>query len=113
MTDRAKKSLDKKTAGTEVEAKATMDLARKKEKRRKAWNTVGYMAGSVALFAAACVALPNILSNVSGALYKSSLKKANHDDDDWGPVIERKETSIEPVQPEQAELQEEEGADGD
>lgn len=107
------KSFGKKMAESEMEAKAILELAQKKEKRRKVLNTVGYVVGSVALFAVACAALPSILSDVSGALYKSSLKKVNHDDDDWGPVIERKETPIESGQPEQAQFQEEEGTDGD
>nr|WP_303661857.1 hypothetical protein [Bacteroides intestinalis] len=113
MTGQEIKSLAKKMAEAEIEAKATIESIQKKEKRRKTVNTISYVVGSVALFAVACVTLPSILSNVSGTLYKSSLKRANHDDDDWGPVIERKEASAEPEQLEKAELQEEDDADGD
>lgn len=112
MTDQEIKFLAKKMGEAEEKAKATAESAQKKEKHRKALNAAGYVAGSIALFAVACAALPPILSNVSGALYKSSLKKANCDDDDWGPVIERKEK---PDESEQAApiAKQEESADGD
>lgn len=108
MTDQEMKSLDREMIKAEVDAKEVAE----KKKQRKALNVVGYAVGSVALFVVACTTLPNILSNVSGALYKSSLKKTNRDDE-WGPVIERKETPVEAEQLEKTELQEEDGADGD
>lgn len=95
----------------ELEARTIEEAARKRKKRHKVLKTAGYAAGSVALFAAAWTTLPNLLSNVSGALYKSSLKKSNHDDDDdWKPVIEWEETPVEPEQPIETE---EERPDGD
>lgn len=100
-------------AMAEADVRTTEELSKNKKKQHKVLDTVGYVAGSVAFFAAACAIIPSILSNVSGALYKSSLKKANHDDDDWGPLIERKEQPGDSEQPAQIELQEEEGVDGD
>jgi len=112
MMDQEIESLAKKMAEVEVKTKATTESAQKKEKHRKALNAAGYVAGSIALFVVACATLPSILSNISGALYKSSLKKANRNDDDWGPVVERKEKPDESEQPEPIAIQEE-GADGD
>lgn len=85
MTDQKREFLAEKM--DETEAKATAESARKKH--LEVLKVGRYTVGSVALFAIACVTLPTIISNISGALYKSSLKKANHDDD-WGLVIERK-----------------------
>ncbi len=103
----------KKIVEDEGENKTMTGTTQKERKRRKIFNAAGYAAGSIALFSAACIALPAMLSHISGALYKSSLKKANHDDDDWGPILERKETFGEPKQSAQAELQKEEGTNGD
>jgi len=103
----------KKIVENEGENKTMTGTTQKESKRRKIFNAAGYAVGSVALFSAACIALPAMLSHISGALYKSSLKKANHDDDDWGPVLERKEIPSEPEQPAQAELPKEEGTNGD
>lgn len=98
------KSLAKEKDKAEMEVEAMLESAQKKEKRHRALNAVGYAAGSIVLFAIASAALPSILSKVSGALYKSSLKKTNHDDDDWGPIIERKEKPAEQERQEQAEF---------
>lgn len=103
----------KKIIKDERENKAITGTTQEESMRRKIFSAAGYAAGSIALFSAACIALPAMLSHISGALYKSSLKKANHDDDDWGPILERKETSGEPKQSAQAELQKEEGTNGD
>lgn len=91
MTDQEIEVLVKKIADSGAKGKAMVESAQKKEKQHNVLSAVGYVMGSMALFTVACVTLPTILSNVSSTLYKSSLKRANHDDDDWGPVIERKE----------------------
>ena len=59
-------------------------------KKRKVKSKVGYVVGSIALFAAACVAIPVALTIATGALYKVTAPEFK-DDDDWGPVIEKKE----------------------
>lgn len=108
------KSMAKEKDKVEMEVEAMLESAQKKEKRHRALNAVGYAAGSIVLFAIASAALPSILSKVSGALYKSFLKKTNHDDDDddWGPIIERKEKPAEQERQEQAELQMEVSTNG-
>lgn len=113
MTAQEIKSLAKKNAETEIKTKTVIEAAQKKKKRRKVLNAAGYVAGSIALFAVACATLPSIFSNISGALYKASLKRTHRDDDDWGPVIERKEMPSEPEQPDETATQEEGGKDGD
>lgn len=62
----------------------------KPEKIKRIGKKVGYAIGSVALFAAACVVVPVVLSTATGMLYKATAPKVK-DDDDWGPVIEKKE----------------------
>lgn len=60
-------------------------------KKGRIKSKAGYVIGSIALFAAACVAVPAAMAAVTGILYKASLDTAAVDDDDWGPVIEKKE----------------------
>ena len=54
-------------------------------------------AFSLAAFAAACVAVSELMPRISGTITKAAAKRtnANCDDDDWGPVIEKKEVSTE------------------
>ena len=59
-------------------------------KKHKIRNKVGYVVGSIALFATACVTVPVALAAATGMLYKATAPKVK-DDDDWGPVIEKKE----------------------
>lgn len=63
---------------------------KKLAKRERIKKKVGYAVGSVALFAVACVTIPVALTTATGILYKATAPKAK-DDDDWGPVIEKKE----------------------
>lgn len=80
------------------EAMRIKDEARAEQKRyRKALWSTGYVVGSIALCVAGFLILPPLMSYVSGALYKESLKRSNRDDDDndWGPVMERKEKTNE------------------
>lgn len=60
-------------------------------KKRKIKSKVGYVVGSIVLFAAACVTIPVVLTTATGMLYKATTPKTKDDEDDWGPVIERKE----------------------
>lgn len=113
MTAQEIKSLAKKKAEAEIETKAAIEAAQKKKKQRKVLNAAGYVAGSIALFTVACATLPSIFSKISGVLYKSSLKRTHRDDDDWGPVIERKEKSDEPEPIGEATTPEENSKDGD
>lgn len=72
------------------QAKATAKTA----KQHTLLSSVGYVIGSVALFTAACAVIPPLMSNISGALYKASCKGFKDvDDDDWGPVVERKDSA--------------------
>lgn len=61
-------------------------------KKEKGKSVVGYILGSIAIGVIACLAIPKIMPYVSGFIYKKSVKKTNlkKDDDDWGPVIEKK-----------------------
>lgn len=66
------------------------------EKKPCAKKLVVYVVGSLALFAAACVVIPMIMPNISGKIYKESVKRSNkkaEEDDDWGPVMEKKNKS--------------------
>ena len=49
------------------------------------------MASSIALFVAACVAIPKVLSKATVMLYKASITSSTDDNEDWGPIIERKD----------------------
>lgn len=113
MTAQEIKSLAEKKVEPRTGTKASIEAAREKKKQRKVLNAVGYVAGSITLFTVACATLPSILSNVSGALYKASLKREHRDDDDWGPVIERKEKADEPEQADETAAKKEDDRDGD
>lgn len=63
--------------------------AEKARKKLKKKNPVGYILGSAALFAVACVTIPVAMSKATGILYKATNSTVK-DDDDWGPVIEKK-----------------------
>ena len=67
-----------------------MENEEKLAKRERIKKKVGYAVGSVLLFAAACVTVPVALAKATGILYKATGPKVK-DDDDWGPVIEKKE----------------------
>lgn len=67
-----------------------MENEKKLAKRERIKKKVGYAVGSVILFAAACVAVPVALATATGMIYKATTPKVK-DDDDWGPVIEKKE----------------------
>ncbi len=69
-------------------------MAKKIENKKRCImkSTLGYVVGSVALCAAGFLAIPKALLYISGKINKSMVKKSNakKSDDDWGPVIERK-----------------------
>ena len=67
------------------------------EKKKKKSKVARYVVGTIALFAATAVAVPVLLPKISGKINKSMTKRKNaaHDDDDWGPVIEKKNTEKE------------------
>lgn len=55
-------------------------------------NAITYVAGSMALCAAAMVIIPKASSYISGIINKKMAKinNAKELEDDWGPVIEKK-----------------------
>lgn len=62
-----------------------------KNKMKSVMNFIGYVAGSAVLFVAAVAILPEVMPKVSGKINKELAKASNAKaDDDWGPVIERK-----------------------
>ena len=64
----------------------------KKKNNSKAWKYAGYVVGSAALCAAACLVLPEAMMRVSGKINKQTTKLINRKkDDDWGPEIVKKE----------------------
>lgn len=67
-----------------------MKPVKKKSKRVK---VVKYAVGSVALFVVASLTIPQIMMDIAGKLNKRVTKKANakRNEDDWGPVIEKKQ----------------------
>lgn len=62
------------------------------KKGSKVISTVCYVIGSIAALAAACVVISELMPHISGTINKAAARKANakRDDDDWGPVIEKK-----------------------
>jgi len=58
-----------------------------KKKGNKVISTICYVIGSLAA----------LMPRISGTITKAAAKRtnANRDDDDWGPVIEKKEVSTE------------------
>lgn len=54
-------------------------------------KVVGYVLGSITTFAVACVAVPIVMTKVIGLLYKTAITTVKSDNDDWGPVIEKKD----------------------
>ena len=68
-----------------------------KKKGNKVISTICYVIGNLAAFTAACVAVSELMPRISGTITKAAAKRtnANRDDDDWGPVIEKKEVSTE------------------
>ncbi|MDC2843431.1 hypothetical protein [Limosilactobacillus mucosae] len=61
-------------------------------KENKKYKITKYMVGNLALGAATAIVFPKILPSLSGKINKYMTKKNNraHDEDDWGPVIEKK-----------------------
>lgn len=62
------------------------------KKGSKVFSTICYFIGSIAAFAVVCVAVSELMPRILGTINKAAAKKANAkwDDDDWGPVIEKK-----------------------
>lgn len=58
----------------------------------KSMKTMYYLIGSVVLSVVAIISIPKVLFYSSGAIYKKSVKLSNakQDNNDWGPVIEKK-----------------------
>lgn len=67
---------------------------KKKEKTKKK-HLLGYVMGSVALFTVACVTIPAAMAKATGVIYKAI--NNTQKDDDWGPVIEKKASAVQPV----------------
>lgn len=63
------------------------------EEKKKS-KVVGYVIGSAALCAATAVVIPKVLPTVSGKINKLMTKRKNaaHDEDDWGPEVEKKDS---------------------
>ncbi len=63
-----------------------------KKKKCKIMSGMCAVVGSTAAFVVACIAVSELLPLVSGSIDKMVAKCSNvqKDDDDWGPVIERK-----------------------
>ena len=55
-----------------------------KKKGNKVISTICYVIGSLAAFAAACVAVSELMPRISGTITKAAAKRtnANRDDDD-------------------------------
>ena len=69
------------------------ETTKKKETGVSLAKILGYTIGSAALFAAAVAALPEVMPKVSGRINKELTKisnKKSDNDDNWGPVIEKK-----------------------
>lgn len=61
------------------------------KKRGKIKRFICYSVGCLAVFVSAVAILPTLIEKTSGQMYKAELKKSNStEDDDWGPVIEKK-----------------------
>lgn len=62
------------------------------KKKRKAAPKIYGAIGSVIMFVAACVGVSVLTPYVSGFINKTTAKRfnASRDDDDWGPVIEKR-----------------------
>lgn len=69
-----------------------MSRNKKETKKNKINSTICYLVGSAVICAVAVVTIPKIMLYVSGEMYKNSVKSSNakRNDDDWGPVIEKK-----------------------
>ncbi len=50
----------------------------------------GVVAGSIALTVCAALALPKIMDKLSNQIYRLTPTEKNHEEEDWGPVIERR-----------------------
>lgn len=63
-----------------------------KKTKKSIIRFIGYLVGSAALFAAAVAVIPELMPKVSGVINKELTKASNarKDDEDWGPVIEKK-----------------------
>lgn len=61
------------------------------EKKKAKKRTVYYVVGSLALAAAAVVAIPKVIDYLSVKFYNPTSTQTT-DDDDWGPEIIKRET---------------------
>lgn len=63
-----------------------------KKKDNKILSKICYVVGSITVLVTACIAITEFMPRISGSINKLMVKRsnANQDDDDWGPVIERK-----------------------
>ncbi len=64
--------------------------------KSKVKGAVAYLAGSAVLCAVALIVIPKASPYISGAINKKIAKidNAKKSDDDWGPVIEKKNPNI-------------------
>ena len=59
------------------------------EEKKK--SNVGFIIGSLCVAACAVIVVPKAISALSNYLYSKQLTDIEADDDDWGPVIEKKQ----------------------
>ena len=62
----------------------------KLKKKHNKKNSIGYVLGSIGLLVATSVTIPVIITKVSGIMFKKTMRTSQQDDN-WGPIIERKE----------------------
>ena len=65
----------------------------KESKKCKIKKAVCYVAGSIAVCACAAIVTPKVAPYVSGIISKkiAKISNAKKTEDDWGPVIEKKQ----------------------
>ena len=68
-------------------------MAKTDNNKRNIKSILGYTIGSVALCATAFIVIPEVLPYISGTITKKMAKRNNakKSENDWGPVIERKQ----------------------
>ena len=61
---------------------------------KKKWDYASYVLGSIVLFAVTCVTIPSAMKKATGLIYKKTMNNTKDDyNNDWGPVIEKKESN--------------------
>ena len=61
----------------------------KQQRHTRAGRMIVYSIGNSALVLCALLAFPKITEAISSKVYRKSLQSKPHEDEDWGPVIEK------------------------